>query len=563
MGRFSDIDARTAQAKGWYEASAAIKSEDDDDARAAVVAALDYHFPTFDGPEAPFGPMWQIDGKIYPMPIANFPTTGIDAWREAFEETSNHFVRSRLADLFWIRRVEDAHQYARVAIGEYVEVSHVTDQPMIIADATCRALDLAVQINESSKVSEIVESAFGHMQSLIDSEEWVPGATLRIARKLVGLPSQYSVQIRLSDVLERCLVRYEADPHVVSGIRELQLSLFRDDPEAVRNIARVQVQEWIDSADSHTGLLRLADLEKARDLASAAGLTEELAHVRRLIENSPIERGELQEVSASVSIPAAELHEFENSFFQDDDTMGGFLYRFGGHCPFPVEHDGVEESARSLMQEFPLQYILNNVVLNQEGLPLVYVRTPEEHLEHAVRGQQSARCGIWLSLAAGILDRALAAYGDATEALREHFRTEFIPDELAEVIVRAFDHYRNDRFDECICILLPRLEAIFREMARKVGISIYKEPTSSRPGSYRLLGSLLAEFKGRLPDDFYRYIFFAVGDQLGLNARNRLCHGLMLMGTKQEATLVLHVVSVLAAFRLTSAAEDVAEGDAG
>jgi hypothetical protein len=171
VSRFSDIDALLEQAQDWYEAAAAIKSidGDEDDGRAAIVAALEYHFPTFDGAESPFGPMWQIEGRIYPMPIAKFPEAGVDAWREALGETGNHLVRSRLADLLWIRKVKDAHQYARMASTEYMEVARTVNQPLVIADATCRALDLAIGLNDTTQAMSVIDAAFAHLDSLIGS----------------------------------------------------------------------------------------------------------------------------------------------------------------------------------------------------------------------------------------------------------------------------------------------------------------------------------------------------------------------------------------------------------
>ncbi|MFL6120239.1 hypothetical protein [Actinophytocola sp.] len=559
MSKYSLIDNAVADSKEWYEAASAIKeASDGDEDLAAVMAALDYHFPVENGLETPFGPMWVIKGQSYPLPIANFPDAGIAALQDALDEVTNPLVRARISDVLWVRKVTNAYKYARIAFTAYRWLAENGTEPLMITYSSNRALEIAVQLNDSDMTHDAVENSFTRLSELTALDDRVPGASLRIAARLIPLAKRLHIRDRISEALEECASRYFDDLHVISGIRDLQVSLFRDDLSVAQEYSRLQVREWIRASSNQTGLLRQANLKKARDIAAAAGLSAELAEARTLIELFPVSEDELQEVSTTIEVPAERIRQFEDSFFKGGNMLS-FLNMFGLHCPLPEAYSEVEAHVKELMRDYPIQFLMTRIILNNEGLPVKFVRSEDEHFEQAIKGDQSMRSQIWLTMASEILTRGLNTYPDYMEAVREYFTVDFIPQELIEIIARAFEHFANNRFDESLCILLPRLEGIFRSMARSIGIAVYTDPSGETPGAYKSLGALLSQFDGFLPDDYRRYFLTTIGDPMAMNTRNLLCHGLMLTPTRHEAVLALHIATMLATLRVTRSSPDSSE----
>ncbi len=131
------------------------------------------------------------------------------------------------------------------------------------------------------------------------------------------------------------------------------------------------------------------------------------------------------------------------------------------------------------------------------------------------------------------------------EDLHKYFTTEFITSEIAEVIVYAFEQYEHDEFDVCGHLLIPRIEAIFRDIARQMGLPIYKEPKGREPGGVVTLGGNLENFTGHIDESWRRYFINLLTNPIPINLRNRICHGLIELVSQQEASLLLHLVSNL------------------
>jgi hypothetical protein len=75
--------------------------------------------------------------------------------------------------------------------------------------------------------------------------------------------------------------------------------------------------------------------------------------------------------------------------------------------------------------------------------------------------------------------------------------------------------------DESAHVLVPRLESVLRETARRAGLTIIREPIAAKPVGVRSLGTLLLELQGALPDPPWpEYFFNLLADPLGLKLRN-------------------------------------------
>jgi hypothetical protein len=90
-------------------------------------------------------------------------------------------------------------------------------------------------------------------------------------------------------------------------------------------------------------------------------------------------------------------------------------------------------------------------------------------------------------------------------------------------------------------------------MARRVELTVIREPVGDEPGGARSLGTLLLQLRGAFPDpDWHDYLFNLLANPLGLNLRNTVAHGLSPRVGAADAALLLHAGCYL---RLLGAAQ--------
>jgi hypothetical protein len=90
-------------------------------------------------------------------------------------------------------------------------------------------------------------------------------------------------------------------------------------------------------------------------------------------------------------------------------------------------------------------------------------------------------------------------------------------------MARALELFWDRQSDESAHLLVPRIESTIRDMARRSGLTVMREPIGEKPGGTRTLGILLLELQGAMPDDgWHDYIYNVLADQFGLNLRNEI-----------------------------------------
>jgi hypothetical protein len=168
----------------------------------------------------------------------------------------------------------------------------------------------------------------------------------------------------------------------------------------------------------------------------------------------------------------------------------------------------------------------------------------------------------------GLYARALLAIDERHDRpdhaeLAEFFATELIGSERGERMARALELFWDRQPDESAHLLVPRIESTIRDMARRVGLTVMREPVGERPGGARTLGVLLLELQGAIPNDgWHDYIYNVLADQFGLNLRNDIAHGLIDSVGVGDAALLLHVALFIRLLNISStpASSEPSEG---
>lgn len=517
----------------------------------AIVSAFQYDFiePTERERRerwGPYGPMLELtDGRVYPVPLEDVSDEWRGLWSELVEEVAHPALRSRLHDLLWERRVgprPDVH--ARSAADAFIELADGPWEPLDRAECLIRALELARAISDLNRRDRIVIKTVDAARASIRGQERQPGVALRLIESLMRLPTSDQPE-EVDGLLEDAVAAYAPDPWILQSIADLQALRAGSDKERVRSIYTGQIQRWRDTANRAEGLVRLRHLETALELARMQGLRDIAEDLRREIQGITPEEMDLKEISATVELPREQVERFQNAFLAGDDWRE-CLTLFGSYGPPSGDYQKNLKAIDQLQKEHPLQFLFSKVILGPENTPIRHATTEEEHREVQLSDHEARGIAFWAISAAEILDRIRVEKAEPEQhELTEFFTTSVIVPEVAERVGRALHLYWRGQPDEASHILVPRLEAIIREMCRQAGLAIIREPRGRAPGGVRLLGDLLNALKDRLDESWRRYLANLLVDPVGTNLRNRIAHALIPTVPREQAAVLLHAACFL------------------
>lgn len=562
----TDVAAQSADS--WYKIGSKVQESTDpshQDSVAPIVAAFQYDFVEPTETErrnrwGPYGPMLELaDGRVYPPPVDEVPEDWPKTWAMVAEQAEHAAARSRLHDLLWERKWGSRpDNHARSAIDAFEELAGGVWSPLDRAECLVRALELARSIGDEERRHRIVEKTIEAAHTSIQAAERQPGVALRLIESLMRL-SGGEQPPSIDELLDEAASAYEPDPWILQTISDLQALRVGQDADRIRPIYLRQIERWRAAAQDSPGLVRLTHLESALELARVHGLRDVADELRKEIQDLSPEDMDLKDFSATIQIPREQVEAFQNAFLIGDWSAS--LTRFGSYGPPSGDYTKNIEEVQKMQEEHPLQFLFSKVILAPGNIPIRRAATEEEHREVELSAHEARGIAFWGISAADVLDRIHDEKAPPKDAsLADFFTTGIIAPEVAERIARALVLYWEGQPDEASHLLVPRLEAVIREMCRQAGLAIIREPRGREPGGVRTLGDLLGALKGHLDESWRRYLVNLLVDPIGTNLRNRISHALLNQATREQAAALLHAACFLRL--LGPAGEDQAVSEA-
>ena len=478
-----------------------------DDPLAPTAWAFDYMLFDTSGEQRcvhhdPFGPLWQpAVGSPYPPPLCEVPARAIYLWGELSEFVTHPYLRARLNDLLWERQwFEHPYLNAHAAIDAYLEFAPGADG-IEAADTLTRAFGLARKLNDHKRAALVVEAALQLAEIELGSAEPSPGVVLRLLDVALGR-SEGDVRRRVADLLCQAMGVFY-DPWNQEEIIGRQLAVTTGGREQENELQRRWVDLWREQASAASGMKRGFFLERALDHARTYGFRKEAEEIRLEIQEMEFDEGEIQSISGEVELPSEEI-ENAISRISAADTWEDCLMRLLDLGPLSGSLQQNRETVRHQAQQFVFQNLFDQRVLGQWNETVFTARSDEDKAEVALTRQERVAIDIASWIAAEALDRFQATHGNPRKAeLEAFFTTPFIERDTAERIAAGVEHYAHRRFDECVMVLLPRIERTFRELLRKTGRPVWREPQPSTNmfGQQQTLWPLLKQLEDLLDED--------------------------------------------------------------
>ena len=533
-----------------------------DDPLVAVAWALDYRLlPGFDErheDHGPFGPLWETSDGRHPPPLGEVPDEAVSLWEKLSGLVEHPSLKARLNDLMWERRWSDRpYKYAIAAIKGYLGVAPPVADGMEYVYALTRAAALARQINNDGLHKVAVGDALRRAEAELASVEPMPGIALRMLDVALG-DSEEGVRLRVADLLEQAAEVFD-DPWIRDDIIDRQLATSSGGLERQRELQRQSVDKWLEHASRHSGMRRRLFLTRALEYARTYGFRDLAEEIRLEVQELEMDEGDIQTISGEVELPSDYI---ENTIAQiiSADTWTNCLNRLLILGPLSGSLRRNTEFVRQMAEQYVFQHLVHPELLGPSNETIFVAGTAEEKAQLELSRHEATAIEMASLIVAEALDDTRASHGMPTKSeLQVSFTTPLIDDNTAERIAASIEHYAKERFDECVMVLIPRIEGTIRELVRKIGSPTWSEPRSGVFGKQRSLRTLLAQLRDRLDEDWRRYLIALLVNPLGLNLRNIHMHGLALRGTREQAATLIHAAVYLASLRLSTTGDDDAD----
>ena len=195
----------------------------------------------------------------------------------------------------------------------------------------------------------------------------------------------------------------------------------------------------------------------------------------------------MQEIESQISLPSREVDRLIEGIVGDDDISGA-LGRLGLVGPLAGRTEDATRQAGELAQQHPIRFLASRVVFHELGFPISRLATDEDKLlyEQMQVGVQHALLSA--ALAGHALGQIQAKYAPTTEELRDLFNQGAVKPHQADAFARGFEHYLAGQWDECVHVVLPRIEAVLRQLLQWAGGVVYHEEGGGQRGRMKTLG---------------------------------------------------------------------------
>lgn len=490
----------------------------------------------------PFGPTSQRpEGDevcFYPSPLDQVDGDTLGIWAECAADGSLHpLVRSRLADLLWVRGHDGQSRWFQTAVDAYTALADTEVEVTERAWGLGRAVEICKESNHESLMSAPLDALRSLAERSIETSDGEFGVVARALKVLLGNGHP------CPDLLDAAVRRYGDDPNRKSDLLEISERAAPDDDERLR-LRRGRIGVLEGAAEHLTGVRRVSFLEDARFLAHQAGLAEEVRRLTAMIERIDIE-GDMETFTQDFEIDSERLRPWVDEIVGDDSLQDALL-RYAVRLPI-----GDPEETRAALDEMASEFVWHSLVTTVHYGPENSTAQipPGDPLHSDIRlGQQNAH---EIQVFAGVggkmvLDGVRERYDPQPDELAACFSCEAVPPAIARRIAVSYERWAAGDYISAVSVIVLTLELVVRRVCRQAGIHVTLTGHSGQtaPG-VRTLGHLICDLEPLLGPTATRYLQASLTDQWSLNLRNALAHVLVEELDETQYLVLFHLACLL------------------
>ena len=518
-----------------------------------------------------FQPPVAVVGGATDPPLGFFTPQRLEHLANRALATNNPIHAARFADVAWDFGMR-GFEVAKLAVEKYLEcleLYKVNRWSRELEEAAKRAARLAHMLRNEELSSKVKERLLEHARGFDTSQEYEP--CVDIAEALAGAPRLGLTEDQVKEVLEILdrATSYYQEEHLareaafgdVEGPDEFMVRLAHqvrielggnlvDRPTERLEINR-SLEREADARRRESPLAALSLYEKAYsgflDLHAPADLERTRVKLR---EVGVVSRSSMQAIEFEFGIPRSAIEGATEHLF--DQTLEATLKAIAGAQSLVPNVERAQISAEE-RRSASLTEALAGRRLHLSGGYLIRSSTGPDQIAEALLADELTFqiTTTYAAVRQHLFGQLVADYGLDADSLENYFRGWGIysEDNLA-LLHHGFDRYFADDQISALHVLIPRFEALVRDILNAVG-----RPTADpASGGTFTLGTLLRDtaFKSAAGADLLRYYEVTLTmPGLGMNLRNSLAHGTLHVESMHAANteLMLHLLLTLTRFQ--------------
>ncbi|MCX6583785.1 MAG: DUF4209 domain-containing protein [Candidatus Aminicenantes bacterium] len=515
-----------------------------------------------------FCPIWVYpneSGQMREDPSIKLVTKEILVyWSKRAIEAKHPIFKSRYAGLVWdfskiITNENPNPEMARIVIDTTMDIAfhrfHTYDISVI--DKLEWALSLSISLNDTIRVKKVANGIISFEDLIAEDDKpglWGFSFDFLINKKKIPLTEEQKNKIisDLEERLNRVSNSEKLHPFAAEAAAIRLAEHFRrlNQNEKVREVLLKYGNSFLKEAETKSPLVGSAWLQTVHSVYLNFGLKKEadsvLIVLRKIDKRSGID---LKQISLKFEIPKDKLEKFVSEMLKGN--LEHILSKIAFY--FVPKRDKVENQVKELSREFVFPHLFPTVRRDQNGRSVAQIGPIENDLEGHVIQQMSQNMSIENFYLQEVLEGFKKKFSPTSEDLVKYLYCSAVFEEDKKTIIeKGIKFYLENDFIPAVHLLIPQIEAAFRNLIEVGGGAIYKFGRNGRM-DFKTFDEILRDtiLSNVFNEDISFYLRILFTDPRGWNIRNSICHGFIPPQhiTSDIADRVLHAILLLAQVR--------------
>jgi hypothetical protein len=472
------LDEIESASRDWLEISAglrAVEAESNDLQAGWLMTAFDYYLARRVGADArnvpAFSPQISTPEFQYPSPLPEVAAEVLALWANISAQPTGSASQARLHHLLFETRQGNAGQHARAAAAAYVVVG--TSEWSRIERANCLhwALDLFRRVKDAAAAETLHEQLVDLAnESMSQQESFEPGVALHAIEVLAYDAPDHPA---LPDLLAQARTLYP-DARLTNETIRIQLHIAKGDQDRTAELHREQVQSYLNDADGSTGMIRMANLEDAAELASRLGLRDLHKDAVKAMQAMSIDDMELKKTSFTINIPTVAVQEWVDTYLARA-SLSDALHAVADGIPPTGALEYTKTTAAATAKAAPFYSMITKRHIGPDGLTRYTATTDAEREDEQFAQVENMHMAVAQDGFAHILDGIMSKFSPTKEELVDVLVTSSLVDSyIAGSIANALLAFHQGQYEAAATMAMPRIETLSRaRLAGRIGVSIH------------------------------------------------------------------------------------------
>lgn len=471
--------------------------------------------------------------------LEDFTEQDLEFFESILDEITDCRLKSRMADILWILKIPKNIKFLEIAINEYSKISL---EPKSLNQFNIDALERAIRLSRLSKITknQYVEISNKILECFNKAEPTDRYYCLRMSYLLDIAKLDKKLQPNVAEKLENFADTFAEEEEFIAAIDYYQESQkWYKKLKNSRKIAEIALKIsniLIEKVKVSGAILSKIDLEQAlKELRSIpAKDRNELEIDQKIDEIRKLMRQNNQDIISEMSLIATDkigISRYQNNakLAVKGKRLSEAIFYLSNITAAPL-YENIKKSSEDLLEKPLLSNFITQIYVDADGRKLSQITTKDDRLKHEM--YQQYHIHVELAVDGRILPAFLQILEEHRVAMRFIYdicrNSSVVPAGRTDIWAQGLYYGFDRNFLVSSHLLIPQIEHLARILLQQEKIpttAIDKNGVKSEKSINALLQEpKIYELLGR---DLTEELKFLLTEPMGLNYRNKICHGLV------------------------------------